>query len=250
MKQGGGYFGAKKGLRPINVVWDYYASGDRSTAKLYVANQTSKARNGLIVSLEFFDLEGRRKYFKEVKDFSIGPNTSASAMTVGRVAGLPSTYLARATLRNADNTVLAENAYWGSTTDDDLGEAKNDEQFKTSLVKWADMSALNAMPRTDVAVSSSFSHRNDEGVVKITLTNSSHHVAFFLRAEVTKGTDGEEILPIVYDDNSISVFPHERRTIPATFRTSELADRKPALLLEGYNVGRPAVACRWAAGCL
>jgi len=33
-------------------------------------------------------------------------------------------------LRNADNTVLAENAYWGSTTDDDLGEAKNDEQFK------------------------------------------------------------------------------------------------------------------------
>jgi len=149
MKQGGGYFGAKKGLRPINVVWDYYASGDRSTAKLYVANQTSKARNGLIVSLEFFDLEGRRKYFKEVKDFSIEPNTSAIAMTVGRVAGLPSTYLLRATLRNADsNTVLAENVYWGSTADDDLGEAKNDEQFKTSLVQWADISALNAMPRT------------------------------------------------------------------------------------------------------
>jgi len=29
-KQGGGYFGAKQGLRPVNVVWDYYASGDRS----------------------------------------------------------------------------------------------------------------------------------------------------------------------------------------------------------------------------
>ena len=239
MKQGGGYFGAKKGLRPINVVWDYYASGDRSTAKLYVANQTSKARNGLIVSLEFFDLEGRRKYFKEVKDFSIGPNTSASAMTVGRVAGLPSTYLLRAMLRNADsNTVLAENVYWGSTADDDLGEAKNDEQFKTSLVRWADMSALNAMPRTDVAVSSSFSQRNGEGVVKITLKNSSSHVAFFLRAEVTEGIDGEEVLPITYDDNYISVFPQESRTITATFRTSELAGRKPALRLEGYNVGK------------
>src|SRR5437667_12800567 len=125
MKQGGGYFGAKKGLRPINVVWDYYASGDRSTAKLYVANQTSKARNGLIVSLEFFDLEGRRKYFKEVKDFSIGPNTSASAMTVRRVAGLPSTYRLRTMCRNADSdTVLAENLYVGSTADDDLCEAK------------------------------------------------------------------------------------------------------------------------------
>ena len=105
-------------------------------------------------------------------------------------------------------------------------------------MKWADMSALNAMPRTDVAVSSSFSHRNDEGVVKITLTNSSHHVAFFLRAEVTKGTDGEEILPIVYDDNYISVFPQESRTVTATFRMSELAGSQPALRLEGYNVGK------------
>ncbi len=100
------------------------------------------------------------------------------------------------------------------------------------------MSALNAMPRTDVAVSSSFSQRNGEGVVKITLKNSSSHVAFFLRAEVTEGIDGEEVLPITYDDNYISVFPQESRTIAATFRTSELAGRKPALRLEGYNVGK------------
>ena len=100
------------------------------------------------------------------------------------------------------------------------------------------MSALNAMPRTYVAVSSSFSQRNSEGVVKITLKNSSGHVAFFLRAEVTEGTDGEEVLPITYDDNYISVFPQESRTITATFRTSELAGRKPALRLEGYNVGK------------
>src|SRR5437879_10291072 len=82
----------------MTVVWDYYATGDRSTAKLYVVNQTSESRNSLIVSLEFFDIEGRRKYFKEVKDFNIGPNTSASAMTVGRIAGIPSTYLMRTTL--------------------------------------------------------------------------------------------------------------------------------------------------------
>jgi exo-1,4-beta-D-glucosaminidase len=74
--------------------------------------------------------------------------------------------------------------------------------------------------------------------VKITLTNSSSHVAFFLRSEVTKGTDGEEILPIVYDDNYISVFPHESRTLTATFRMSQLAGRQPAVRIEGYNVGK------------
>ena len=74
--------------------------------------------------------------------------------------------------------------------------------------------------------------------MKIALTNSSSHVAFFLRSEVTTGTDGEEILPIVYDDNYISVFPHESRTITARFRMSELAGRQPALRLEGYNTGK------------
>jgi exo-1,4-beta-D-glucosaminidase len=138
-KQGGGYCGAKKALRPINVVWDYYATGDRSTAKLYVVNQTSTGQSGLTVALEFFDLGGRRVNSKEVNDFSIGPNTSATAITVGRVPGLASTYLVRALLRNSSETPIAENVYCCSTTDDDLGEAKNDEQFKTSLAKWADI---------------------------------------------------------------------------------------------------------------
>ena len=129
-KQGGGYFGAKKGLRPINVVWDYYATGDRSKAKLYVVNQTSEMRNNLKVAVEFFNLDGTRKYFTEISGFSVGPYTSREAMTVPRIPNLDPVYLLRAVLMEATDNVLAENAYWESTTDDDLGEAKNDEQFR------------------------------------------------------------------------------------------------------------------------
>jgi exo-1,4-beta-D-glucosaminidase len=42
-------------------------------------------------------------------------------------------------------------------------------------------------------------------------------VAFFVRAEVTHEADGNEILPITYDDNYITVFPHEIWTIVARF---------------------------------
>ena len=152
-KQGGGYFGAKKGLRPVNVVWDYYASGDRSKAKLYVVNQTAEALSGLRVAVEFFDLDGTRKYFTEISGFNAGANTSGEAMTVPRIPNLASTYLVRAVLTNPSGKVLAENVYWGSTTDDDLGDAKNDEQFATDLATWADMSALNTMPRSELNVS-------------------------------------------------------------------------------------------------
>jgi len=237
-KQGGGYFGAKKGLRPVNVVWDYYASGDRSRAKVYVVNQTAEARTGLKVAVEFFDLEGSQKYFTEISGFNAAPNSSREAMTIPRVPNLAPTYLVRAVLMNAGDKVLTENIYWGSATDDDLGDAKNDEQFATRLATWADMSALNTMPRGELDVSAHMAELNGKRHVTITLTNPGNPVAFFVRAEVTQGSDGEEILPITYDDNYITVFPHEARTIEATFSNFDSGDHAPALRIEGYNVAR------------
>jgi exo-1,4-beta-D-glucosaminidase len=217
-------------------VWDYYASGDRTKAKLYVVNQTAEARSSLKVAVEFFSLDGTRKYFTEISGFAIGPNASREAMTVPRIPNLDSTYLVRAVLMDEADKVLGENVYWESTTDDDLGEANNDEQFKTSLAKWADMSALNTMPRADLDVSTQGTGSTGEQKLAITLANPTGHVAFFVRAEVTRGTDGEEILPITYDDNYITVFPHETRTITATFGESVAAGRTLALRVEGYNV--------------
>jgi exo-1,4-beta-D-glucosaminidase len=66
-------------------------------------------------------------------------------------------------------------------------------------------------------------------------------VAFFLRAEVTNGADGQEILPNTYSDNYITVFPHETRTVVATFDSSLLSGRTPGLRVEGYNVGKKIV---------
>jgi exo-1,4-beta-D-glucosaminidase len=248
-KPGGGYFGAKKGLRPLNVVWDYYATGDRSQAKLYVVNQTSEARNNLKVAVEFFNLDGTRQYFTEVGGFNIAPNTSREAMTVPRVPKLTSTHLVRAALMTATRAVLAESVYWESTTDDDLGSAKSDEQFKTNLSRWANMSALNTMPRSDLDVSAQVSDSNGEKQVTITLTNPANHVAFFVRAEVTQGADGNEILPITYDDNYVTIFPHEIRTIVARFvdarlSGSVLGSLTPALRVEGYNVAKKVVSLK------
>jgi len=241
-KPGGGYFGAKKALRSISVVWDYYATGDRSTAKIYVANLTSEARKQLTVSVAFYHLDGSRKFYQQVKDFSIPANTSAVAMTIKRVPGLDPTYLVRCQLRDAMEALLAENVYWQSAADDDLGDPKNDEQFKTNLVKWAGMSALNVMPAAELKTSSNFTVSNGDVAAKITLTNDSSHIAFFLRAEITQGMDGEEILPITYDDNYITVFPHESRIIVGHFHLPAQATWSPALRLEGYNLGKRVLA--------
>jgi exo-1,4-beta-D-glucosaminidase len=101
------------------------------------------------------------------------------------------------------------------------------------------MSDLNNMPAARVGVSGTCESANGESRVDIKLTNNSGHIAFFLRAEVTK-ENGEEILPIRYDDNYVTIFPHESRTIAA--RYDSLAGFKPSLRLQGYNLPQDLTA--------
>ena len=76
---------------------------------------------------------------------------------------------------------------------------------------------------------------NGETHAQIRLTSNSNHVAFFLRAEITQDSDGMEILPIRYDDNYFTVFPHESRTLEAIFDSSLLAGHNPGVRVEGYE---------------
>ena len=239
-KQGGGYFGAKKALRPLSVVWDYYATGDRSAAKVYVANHLTEQRTGLTVSVTFYDLNGHKAFSREVKNVTVGPESAAEAMTIPRVSNLGPVYFVRCELRDEHNTVLADNVYWQAATDDDLGDTKNDEQFKTNLARWSNMSALNALPKVQVKVASEFFAQGGQGTARITLSNDSNHVAFFLRTEITRGLDGEEISPITYDDNYVTLFPHEKRVIAVGFKVSALRGQHLALRTAGYNVEKTA----------
>ena len=247
-KQGGGYFGAKKGMQPISVVWDYYATGDRSTAHAYAVNQTAAPLQHAKVSVEFYNLDGTRKNGTSsspiANDINVAPYSSVPALSVPRIPSLSPTYFVRCLLTGPDGKLLAENIYWQSHSDDDLGSPRNDDQFTTKLTKWSDFTALNQMPPAKLQTSASVTTGASGRAVAITINNNSSHIAFFVRMEVTKGSDGEEVLPITYEDNYITLFPHQSRTIKANFSESELGVAIPALRVEGYNVPKSVIAVR------
>lgn len=68
------------------------------------------------------------------------------------------------------------------------------------------------------------------------IANRSQIIAFLIRAEALNHAGGDEILPITYDDNYVTLFPHEPTTIEATIPTSQMVGLKPAVRIEGYNV--------------
>jgi exo-1,4-beta-D-glucosaminidase len=238
-KQGGGYFGAKKALQALSVVWDYYATGDRSTAHVYAVNQSVEPLEHVSVTVRLYDLGGIQKYVSAAHDVTLAPSSSKDVLTIARIPGLTAVYFVQLQMNDAHGKLLAENVYWQSQTDDEIGPPSNDSQFSAKEVQWANMSDLNNMPAARVGVSGTCESANGESRVDIKLTNNSGHIAFFLRAEVTK-ENGEEILPIRYDDNYVTIFPHESRTIAA--RYDSLAGFKPSLRLQGYNLPQDLTA--------
>lgn len=240
-KQGGGYFGAKKGLQPISVIWDYYVTGDRSHAHVYAVNQQAQALTNVNVTVRFYSLDGAQKHIDEAKNLSVPANSSLDALQVNRVPGIGPVYLVRCQMTDAAGKVLAENVYWDSSTGDDVGPSSNDVQFQVKWERLADMTALNTMPSARVAVAGTYEDVNGETHAHIKISNNSKRIAFFLRAEMSAEASGNEILPIRYDDNYITVFPNESRTIEALVDTSLLTGHKPILKLAGYNVS-PLVA--------
>ena len=91
-KPGGGYFGAKKAMRPLSVVWDYYATADRSTAHVYAVNQTAEPLRHVKVSVAFYNVDGTPQYVNETKDVEVAPYSSGRTNSPRRLAVAPSSW--------------------------------------------------------------------------------------------------------------------------------------------------------------
>ena len=85
-------------------------------------------------------------------------------------------------------------------------------------------------------VSTSSARKGDEEVTRVAIENPGKNLAFFVRLKVDKGRGGEEILPVLWQDNYFSLMPGEKREITARYRVQDLGSKNPAIEVSGWNV--------------
>jgi exo-1,4-beta-D-glucosaminidase len=236
LKPGGAYFGAKKGLRPANIVYDYYAGGDRTKARIFVVNQTLTPLSGLQASVALVDLDGVVKFSTKAAPVDARPNSSVVALEIPRVKELTPVFFVRCQLREPDGRLLADNVYWQSATQDVLGPPDKEKAFDSSQVAWADLSALNSMKVAKISAIGKTTEANGWSTATVTLKNESNVPAFFVRAEVVNSANGAEILPITWTDNYVTVFGGESITLEAHYRTADSGGMAPLVRVQGHNV--------------
>ncbi|MCW2625742.1 sugar-binding domain-containing protein [Mycobacterium sp.] len=209
LRPGGTYFGAKKGLRPLSVVFDSYATADHNEAKISVVNQTPSNQRDLRARVRVYDLQGRVRDDRTADNLSVASGGAVQALTLPRLAWDSRVFFVRCQLFDKAGALVSENVYWQSQQLDDLGDPRNDSAFELKQASWADMTALNYMTQVPLDVTALRAPGPGDNRVTIRLHNPSQQVAFFERAELSSTPDGDEILPIEYNDNYVTVFPGE-----------------------------------------
>ncbi len=137
LKPGGGYFGTKKALEPLHILYDY------KTTNIKVFNRRCGSDESYCFEVGLYFPALTLNYTNSVTmDFPA--NTSTTAMNISGASGLTTTYLIRLRLADSIGHNVSDNVYAYSILPDKLGTVTN--WYHTSVSSYANLTGLNNLP--------------------------------------------------------------------------------------------------------
>ncbi|GAA2360087.1 glycosyl hydrolase 2 galactose-binding domain-containing protein [Dactylosporangium salmoneum] len=231
LDQNGAYYGAKKANEPLHVQYSY------DSRSVVVVNQRHGSASGLVAKVNLYNPDGTEVFGQTSAALTVpGDGGRATALTVpSPISGIASTYLAKLVLLDSAGAEVSRNVYWLSTAPDSVDWAKNDWYYAPTTA-YANLKGLSSMAQAPVSATASSSEAGGTTTTTVTLRNTStgKTPAFYLDAHVVDPS-GKPVLPIQWDDNEISLWPGESKTLTARYRTSDLFGATPSVRVSGWN---------------
>ena len=226
LRQGGGYFGAKKAMEPLHPVYSY------DDGSIWVVSSQYADAKGLKLTAKIFNLDMTEK-FSQQETLDAAADSTNKVLTLKEIQDLSPTYFLALRLEDASGKVVGSNFYWLSSKPETLDWEKSN-WYTTPTASYADYTSLSQLPKVKLNVTSRNERKGEDAITHVTVENPSKSLAFFVRLKVNHGV--KEILPVLWQDNYFSLLPGEKRELSATYRTSELGAAKPAVEVSGWNV--------------
>jgi exo-1,4-beta-D-glucosaminidase len=237
LRPAGAYFGTKKACEPLHIQYSY---DDRS---IVVVNSLPRQFQNLKASAEILDLELRKRFTRDLV-IDIAPDASAKVFDIPEFQDLTTTYFIRLNLSDDSGKTISSNFYWLSTQPDILDWHKS-EWYYTPTLSHADLTGLQTMPKVQLKITSSTRRKGEDNLTRVTVMNPMDYLAFFVRLRITNGIGGEEVLPVLWEDNYLTLLPGEKREITATYESTNLKNAIPVVAVDGWNIEKGSFPSRY-----
>jgi exo-1,4-beta-D-glucosaminidase len=227
LRANGGYYGTKKACQPLHAMYSY---NDRS---VWLISSQYTAAPGLKVTARVFDFDMNQKHVQEAT-LDAPPDSTQKVFTLPSPQGVSGTYFVHLAVTDGSGKQVSSNLYWLSTKPDTL-DWKKSTWYYTPTSSYADFTALNRLPKVQLRTTSQTERQGEQLHTRVVLENTGKTVAFFIRLQLMKGA-GEELLPVYWEDNYLSLLPGEKREVVATVDAHDAGTAEPRVVVTGWNV--------------
>jgi exo-1,4-beta-D-glucosaminidase len=209
LQPAGGYFGAKNANEPVHIMFSYDDRG------VVVVSDLPQAIHGAKATAEVFD-EGLRSRSSQSAMVDVDADSVKSLFTIPEVADSRMHFL-RLDLRDASGNVLSRNFYWLPKEKPTFDWSKSTFYY-TPSPSYEDLKGLSQLPPASLEVSAKARADSGKTLITVVVKNSSNGLAFRTALRAFQTVNGDDVLPILWDDNYFDLLPGESRTISATVK--------------------------------
>jgi exo-1,4-beta-D-glucosaminidase len=224
----GGYFGTKKACEPVHVQYSY---DDNSVT---VVNGSNEPLSGLKVKANIYNIDAEKKATREMT-LDVAADISTRALTLQVPDGIGQMYFLKLELRDSTGNLVSDNFYWLSTKPDVPDWANQLETVFTPQSGYADLTQLNGLKQVKLTTRANTSEEGEDKLVHVWVDNPTRSLAFMVHLRLSK-SNGEDVVPILWEDNYFSLLPGEKREVTARFSATLFDSGKTFLLADGWNI--------------
>lgn len=232
MRVAGGYFGAKNALEALHPL---YAYDDHA---IWVVSSRYEDVKKLSLSAKVYDSDMQERFSRQ-ESVDAAADSTNKVFTLPEIANLTPVYFLKLTLADESGKLVGSNFYWLSKKPETIthGTINVAEAFAQT---YADFRSLSQLPKATVKATTRTTEEHGQQVTHIRLHNEDASLAFFVRLNLSS-CDGTEILPVLWNDNYISLIPGETREVTATYRHP----RPEPIRIDftGWNVNHSTTGC-------
>lgn len=218
------YYGVKKANIPQQLLYNY-----KTNTIYYVNNVVTPVERRARIS--FYGLDSKLLQAADFK-FRVEADCSKKIYDVDPLAGNVFMYLQ---LFDNNDVLLSDNFYCLSAEMEKYDMENSDEVF-VQLDSYADYSALNALPQSELEVTVRMELPEDNTrSIKVETTPANDIISFMTRF-VVKDEQGNIILPVLWSDNYVAVLPNRVQTVECKINEEVIRNKKLHLYISGWNL--------------
>ena len=200
------YYFSKKAMEPVHIQMN------ANNRKLSVINASHRSLQGFSVMAEIVDFN-MNVIWKYTDIVSVNADSYKECADIPKPMNSTPIYFVRLSLKDKAGSLISENLYW-------------------QCAQHEDFSPLTVLPKVNLEKTVLISDQGNELRITVNLKNEGNSLSFFNRIKLCSGKTGDEVLPVFWSDNFVTLFPGGTKTITAVVAKADLAGANPVIEIE------------------